>query len=59
MKDINARIALISLSLALAVITQAKAEDYYFYEGRNGELGYLEQEAASRKQNHKTSSWCT
>jgi hypothetical protein len=37
-KGINARIALIFLFLGLAMVTQGQAEDYYFYEGRKGEL---------------------
>ena len=38
MKSINACAALISLFLGLAAVTQVQAEDYYFYEGRKGEL---------------------
>ena len=38
MKGINARAALISLFLGLAVITQGRAEDYYIYQTPNGEL---------------------
>ena len=38
MKSINARAALISLFLALAVVTQAQAEEYYVYQTPNGAL---------------------
>jgi hypothetical protein len=35
-KRINARTALVSLFLVLAVVTQAQAEDYYIYQTPNG-----------------------
>ena len=38
MKGINARAALISLFLGLAVVTQGQAEDYYVYQTPNGAL---------------------
>ena len=37
-KCINARAALISLFLGLAVVTQANAENYYIYQTPNGVL---------------------
>jgi hypothetical protein len=37
-KRINARAALISLFLGLAVVTQAQAEDYYLYQTPDGAL---------------------
>ena len=38
MKRINARAALISLFLGLAVVSQAHAEEYYIYQTLNGAL---------------------
>jgi hypothetical protein len=37
-KGINARAALISLFLGLAVVPQAQAEEYYIYQTPNGAL---------------------
>jgi hypothetical protein len=37
-KGINARATLTSLFFGLAAVTPGQAEDYYFYEGPNGEL---------------------
>jgi hypothetical protein len=37
-KCINARTALISLFLGLAVVSQAQAEDYYIYQTAKGDL---------------------
>jgi hypothetical protein len=37
-KCVNARAALISLFLGLAVVPQAQAEDYYVYQTPNGGL---------------------
>ena len=36
MKSIEA--TLVALSVGLALVTEGKAEDYYFYKGRKGEL---------------------
>jgi hypothetical protein len=37
MKNTIARTALIALFAGLAVVKQGQAEDYYFYEGPNGQ----------------------
>jgi hypothetical protein len=58
-KGINARAALISLFLGLAVVTQGLAEDYYIYQAPNGGLVLSNKEPPSGSKIIKQLPWGT
>ncbi|HSE87895.1 MAG TPA: hypothetical protein VLJ79_16845 [Candidatus Binatia bacterium] len=57
MKSINARAALISLFLGLAVVTLAEAEDYYIYQTPIGVLVISNKEPPPGSKIIKQHSW--
>jgi hypothetical protein len=56
-KSINARAALLSFFLGLAVVTQVQAEDYYIYHDPNGKLFISNQEPPPGSKIIKQRSW--